>query len=281
MSVELLFRDLHQCAFRSTRNAGVITFSGSRDCRDAKDQWILIVPMDMAICLVHKDQEMTLNYGQMVMVPPCKAYWLYSADAQVNYLRLSIDLATLTSRIENPLERISLPAVVTHSDTDELKRLLAKLNDQFKTKSNSDWVCRLHLNAATQSLITDYLTSGLVNGELVLLPAGIPEWVVQARLLLERRYADPDLTIDKIAAELDVSTAHLHRQFKFFHGITPAQHLSKYRIASAVRLLSTNSKKSIASIHLRCGFRSRSQFYVAFSKQTGSSPADFHSQREQ
>jgi len=48
-----------------------------------------------------------------------------------------------------------------------------------------------------------------------------------------------------------------------------------FRIEAAKKLLQANSKLTIEAIGQECGFKSKSSFYSAFKKRTGTTPSKF------
>jgi len=87
---------------------------------------------------------------------------------------------------------------------------------------------------------------------------------------LEQRYAET-VSLDTLAAELYVSTAHLIRVFKKEVGCTPHQYLLHYRLTSATLLLKF-SELRVEEIAAQVGFSSSSHFISLFRKHCGCTP---------
>lgn len=82
------------------------------------------------------------------------------------------------------------------------------------------------------------------------------------------------ITVDEIAAKVNMSTPAFCRFFKKSTAKTFIQFLNEYRIAHACKLISEEST-SIADVAFECGFQNLSNFNRAFKKVTGKSPSDY------
>ena len=76
--------------------------------------------------------------------------------------------------------------------------------------------------------------------------------------------------LSAVAARLDVTPAHLARQFKRDFGITPREYLHRLRMADAPLKLARG--EPIASISSDVGYHDLSRFYRQFRKATQTSP---------
>lgn len=95
--------------------------------------------------------------------------------------------------------------------------------------------------------------------------------LVKAALdLIRREYAAP-LSLERLAAEAQLSPRYFCRVFHAIVGKPPVDYLRSYRLeCAAERLLATN--ESITEIALSCGFNDLSYFSRAFTGQMGLSP---------
>jgi AraC-like DNA-binding protein len=99
---------------------------------------------------------------------------------------------------------------------------------------------------------------------------GLFERILQ---IVSERYREP-LSIPEIARELRVSRNHVMRQFRKVAGITLLEYVTQRRVSCAQRLMITTDEK-ILDIALASGFGSLGQFYAAFKRVTGQSPARY------
>jgi AraC family transcriptional regulator len=80
-----------------------------------------------------------------------------------------------------------------------------------------------------------------------------------------------DLTIDRLAALVNMSPFHFARCFKHTTGLTPHQFVTRERIMRARKLL-ISTDQSIGEIAMSLGFASQSHFADVYRKITGSTP---------
>ncbi|GAB5554368.1 MAG: hypothetical protein Sapg2KO_39590 [Saprospiraceae bacterium] len=99
---------------------------------------------------------------------------------------------------------------------------------------------------------------------------------LQAYMVEKEPYLNPDLTVAKLANELDVNVTDLsllinHHLSKNFHTF-----INHYRIKKAETLLKEPTKKyTIQEILYQVGFNSKSSFNGSFKKQTGLTPTQY------
>jgi transcriptional regulator GlxA family with amidase domain len=88
---------------------------------------------------------------------------------------------------------------------------------------------------------------------------------------IEKDYADPALNLQKVAKTCGISKNHLNVLFRQATGFTVHQLLIRYRLSSAVTLMSTKNY-SLLEIALQSGFGSLSAFERNFRKVIGLPP---------
>lgn len=88
---------------------------------------------------------------------------------------------------------------------------------------------------------------------------------------------DSDLTLERMAEEVGLSTFHFIRLFRRTFCQTPHQYLMAKRLDHAKKLLRRNPHMSIADIAFQSGFSSQAHFTFAFRKICGEAPARWRS----
>ena len=83
------------------------------------------------------------------------------------------------------------------------------------------------------------------------------------------------ITINDIAAAVNLSVYHLSRKFRRTRGVSLWQYVLMCRIAFARRLMHRSSDMPLLDVALACGFDSYTQFFEAFRKFCGMSPRKF------
>ena len=94
------------------------------------------------------------------------------------------------------------------------------------------------------------------------------------QFVVEKKHANPSLTIDVVARVVGITPQHVCRVLKRERGLTFAELLRDVRLHEATRLL-RESSCSMKEIAFRVGFRHASQFTRAFTSSRGVSPSEF------
>jgi len=98
-------------------------------------------------------------------------------------------------------------------------------------------------------------------------------FVVLARNYIDRHYYNPDLCLEDVASELQISAGYLSRLMKRETGFSFVEYLNRVRVKKATILMSDPSAKAF-EVAERVGYRSQHYFSRAFKKVTGASPTD-------
>ncbi len=121
-------------------------------------------------------------------------------------------------------------------------------------------------------------TTGSISGFMHLLMSLIPTRCKEAPLPpLVRRAVDmigfeyPTLTVESLAAALNVTPAHLSRTFRAAVGIPPKQYITNTRLTRAIFLL-CHTDFTIRDIANRIGYDNYNNFYITFRREYGISP---------
>lgn len=92
---------------------------------------------------------------------------------------------------------------------------------------------------------------------------------------MERNYADPELTVEQIAAEAHVSVGYFRRMFKAQYSMSPKKYILNARMVKAKELLIGKSYLSISEIARASGFTNVYHFDRTFKEHTGCSPTEY------
>lgn len=84
-----------------------------------------------------------------------------------------------------------------------------------------------------------------------------------------------DITLESLAAQVNISTSYLCRIFKQVYGMSPFSYIKRYRINVAKELLINYSEKGIKNIAIECGYNNCSYFGATFKELEGCSPNQF------
>ena len=92
-------------------------------------------------------------------------------------------------------------------------------------------------------------------------------------------YKDPELTLDKLAATMEISRHHLSETLNQYVGQSFYQFINEYRIREVIRLIDEHQPRkdtpNILSLAFEAGFHSKSSFNQYFKKVTGNTPSAY------
>lgn len=207
---------------------------------------------DFLICLASKDPDKTISYLHTC----CQQFLIYENNE--NFLKYYlIDLTTyvLRYRYTNSYfgpeaENKKKTAFSIISNTDSIQKLIDKLSHFFLTLQEDP--------------LMDFAKSEC------------SPLVQKALKKVRENYADANLSLKTLAADMQVNPAYLGREFNIATGEYFNDYLNRIRISEAIRLLNTTSLKA-TKIAESVGFTNASYFFTIFKKITGQSPNDYRS----
>ncbi|MBP7498349.1 MAG: AraC family transcriptional regulator, partial [Chryseobacterium sp.] len=88
-------------------------------------------------------------------------------------------------------------------------------------------------------------------------------------------FLDPNLTLEMVAKELQVTKHLLSQYINETLGKSFSSLIKEYRVEKAKQLLQTESNFTIEGLGYDSGFSSKSTFFTAFKKITGSTPSEY------
>jgi two-component system response regulator YesN len=101
--------------------------------------------------------------------------------------------------------------------------------------------------------------------------------IKQAQETMERRYMEPELSLNDVAAQVNLSPCHFSAVFSQETGQTFKEYLTEIRIRKAKELLRTTALKTY-EICDQVGYNDPHYFSHVFKRQTGLTPGEFRSQ---
>jgi two-component system response regulator YesN len=96
----------------------------------------------------------------------------------------------------------------------------------------------------------------------------------QALNIIETRYYDPNLSLNQVCDEIDISISYLSMLFQRQHNMTFNKYLIQTRMEHAKELL-IRSHDKIINIATKCGYNEVYYFSHSFKKYTGLSPKQY------
>ena len=98
-------------------------------------------------------------------------------------------------------------------------------------------------------------------------------FIARFREVVEARLADSDLSVDDLAADMNLSRVQLYRKVKAVTGSSPVELLRTARLNRAYQLLLTTDK-SVSEVAYAVGFTAPSYFTKCFKEEYGMVPGD-------
>jgi len=101
--------------------------------------------------------------------------------------------------------------------------------------------------------------------------------VEEAVSYMRKNYQDPELTMNSLAAHLQISSVVLSIEFKNEMEIEPSRYLNNLRMEEAKRLL-RDTDLMIKDISIAVGYEDVGSFIRRFRKQTGVTPKQYRNE---
>ena len=97
---------------------------------------------------------------------------------------------------------------------------------------------------------------------------------------LEANFADPDLKIEDMVAQTNLSRTAYYNQMKELTGQSPKEFVSDFRLKKAIMFLE-NTNDSIVDVATKTGFNDPVYFARTFKQKTGFTPSKYREQKKQ
>lgn len=213
------------------------------------------------------------TYGDICVFPPMKMhYGQINKKMHINYYQLDIGTEIFSAIPDGNLllcRLLSANHSFLHPSQEKSKEALGLCDEIEKALKKEEtflaYAKVIEFLSMLYPLYADRVSVSNVNFSLR---------TAQVIRYIENHYAE-DITVTKIAAELDVSTSFLFRIFKREIGIPIHEYLNQYRISKSISLLKTHS---VTETGYLCGFCDSSHFISTFKKHTGITPMQYKKQ---
>lgn len=100
------------------------------------------------------------------------------------------------------------------------------------------------------------------------------------RVVMEKKYLDPDYSAAQLAADLSTNTRYISAVVALHTGQNFSKFINSYRLREACRKLRSPryADYTAEEVGLSCGFASRQAFYLAFRKVYDVTPQQYRQQ---
>jgi ligand-binding sensor domain-containing protein/signal transduction histidine kinase/AraC-like DNA-binding protein len=92
--------------------------------------------------------------------------------------------------------------------------------------------------------------------------------------IIEERIIDPQLSVEELSREMNMSRSGLHKKLKAMSGHVPNEFIRLIRLRNAARLL-LSGEHNISEVGYKVGFSSHSYFSKCFAQQFNETPSEF------
>ncbi|HEX5407895.1 MAG TPA: helix-turn-helix transcriptional regulator [Pseudonocardiaceae bacterium] len=113
-------------------------------------------------------------------------------------------------------------------------------------------------------------------------PPGVPNRplnVTRAMRYLQEHFADPELSLDKVAKAAGLSRWHFCRTMRRYTGRRFVDHVNTLRVERAAILLTATSA-TVTDVGRQVGYRDMRHFRRMFKQWSGLSPSDYRDRRQ-
>lgn len=98
---------------------------------------------------------------------------------------------------------------------------------------------------------------------------------LQNLIITDDLYLDSNLTIGKISSLLQIPSVKISQTLNAYSNTNFNDYINSLRIEAAKKIIVNDNTFTLEAIAMDCGFNSKSTFYNAFKKHTGTTPSKF------
>jgi len=196
------------------------------------------------------------------------------AGFDVSWEYVAIELDESKRDIWTRGERFPETALASHVVADDTRAaaLVKCMYDEIVSGASSGKVYGESLSLALMSYVSDRFASSHPPTRSIHRGLSTPKLRRVQDCILANLASD--ISLQDLAALVDLSPRHLCRSFKQATGTSPHQYIVRERIERSKALLRMGNA-SVAEVGLSVGFSSQSHFTDAFHKHTGTTPRGF------
>ena len=152
---------------------------------------------------------------------------------------------------------------------------LSKVNIQKERIVNNLWNLQQQESPREQEEKTDKPAGAVAEDEAMAEdePVAVSAFITHFRSVIESRLSDSELSVEDLAADMNLSRVQLYRKVKAVAGASPVELLRKARLNRAYQMLLTTDK-SVSEVAYAVGFTAPSYFTKCFKEEYGMVPGD-------
>lgn len=263
-------------------------------------------PTESDYILIAEDNLELCKYLEKILQSEYNLLFVHNgkdAIKQITQLRPALLITDLMMPIMDGMELVKnirgnslwqdLPILVLTARTgilDELKAIRVGVDD-YLTKPFQEielqTVVYNLLNLAEEqregkAIAKDFLTNStlpLADDMKVPIEESDINWLRKLEQTINDSALERNLTVDKIAHNLSISSSHLTRKLKLLTGLTPKKYINEVKMLQARQMIETGTYTSVKAVAYSVGFSSEKVFSRNFKARFGKPPSEYIKQR--
>jgi AraC-like DNA-binding protein len=266
-------RRLHSARFGDCRvselEAGSHSVFGDRVVAASHDPDALKLLIQTRGSSVIRQSGRSVEFGQgtPVIYDPTRPYVLLNST-RVRLVMLQMPRTAFAARL------LTAPIVPCRDLSGLWQVLLATLRSSLREADHLGQAGRERLGSVLVDMVRPLVE--VPSPEEQARVASLDILLLRCKAFIDAELADPDLSVERIAARMGCSLRYVFRTFEV-EGTTPMRYVWEMRLSHARRALAAaaQARQSITEIAYSLGFSSSAHFSRAFREQYGQSPRDF------
>ncbi|MBX0356789.1 helix-turn-helix domain-containing protein [Halobacillus sp. Nhm2S1] len=259
-------------------HTGVLVFDlkdGEADETHPHDHYQISVPLTGDLLTYHNHKRTVLHHDEVLLVPPGDTHQHEASGSRKEIMLISFNEEIMerayTSFTGNASKDLDFSPIQMNSDL-----LVRKAKALFQTASFDGVDAAMKQEEAFTSVILDQMAGSHSRGWQKAKAEQNYDSDHSAYLVKSfiEDFHEEDLTLDRLAEEMNISKYHLHRSFRAKTGLTPKAYLLQVRLEKAAHLL-LSGKVDVTHAAYRVGFQSVSTFNRTFKSRYGVTPSQY------
>ena len=172
-----------------------------------------------------------------------------------------------------------IPVLMLTARADQPSKLegLETGADDYLVKpfNTNELAARVHNLVEQRKKLRDRFSKELVlQPKQIALPSRDATFLTTLLSLVEKKYGDPDFSVDELSEQVNMSRMQLHRKLKALTDQSPGEFLRRFRLERAKQLLSVEGTQ-VSEACFKVGFNNVSHFSKSFREFSGVTPSEF------
>lgn len=229
-----------------------------------------------------KSNEFKFQSGDIFFFSTDEYHWIKKLDSKTDFLNIHFEpryiwsenfgisgselIKIFFNRKKNPHNKIE------KESTQTIQKLIYKIEKEIREeKTEYEVMVKIHLMNILVEMIRTYCGK-LSDNDITYSEESIRH--IEKSLAYIDENLESDLTLEELSKVAHMSKNYFCRQFRKLNGISAWEYITIRRIERAIAYLETTNLTRL-EIASKCGYNNTANFYYAFKKITGKTPADY------